>query len=188
MTKKIFLKITLYFTIFITVAILALLFWDHFHDGVPGHNLLKRKDLPKISNWWGAISLPLATYISLKRIERRINFGFEFSNQIFIKQHLIPFLIALLYGIFIVIFSSTGNSQISYSMFLVLFLVALFIPIYKSEYFLGLILGLSYTFGGALPVIIGLVLVTVFYLLFKFIRPLFLLLGTKIGLLKKQTL
>jgi hypothetical protein len=187
MTRKTFLKITLYFTTVITLTILALLFWDYFHDGVPGHNLLKRKDLPKISNWWGAISLPLATYISLKRIEKRINFNADFSNQSFIKQHLLPFLIALLYGIFIVIFSSTGNSQISYSMFLILFAVALFIPIYKSEYFLGFILGLSYTFGGALPVIIGLVLITVFYLLFKFIRPIFIFLGTKIGLVKTKT-
>lgn len=187
MTQKTFLRITLYFTTFITLAILALLFWDYFHDGVPGHNLLKRKDLPKISNWWGAILLPLATYISLKRIEKRINFNANVSNQNFIKQHLVPFLIALLYGVFIVVFSSTGNSQISYSMFLVLFAVALFISIYKSEYFLGFILGLSYTFGGALPVIIGVVLVTVFYILFKFIRPIFVFLGTKIGLGKTKT-
>lgn len=185
MTQKTFSKITLYFTLFITIAILALLFWDYFHGGVPGHNLLKREDLPKISNWWGAISLPLATYISLNSIKKRINFEADFNNQSFIKQHLVPFLIALLYAIVIVIASTTGNSEISYFMFKVLFVIALFIPIYRSEYFLGFIIGLTYTFGGALPVIIALVLVTVFYLLFNYVRPVFIFLGTKIGILKK---
>lgn len=185
MTKKTFTKIVVFFTLFIIIGILGLTLWDYFHGGVPGHNLLKRKDLPKISNWWGLLSIPLVTYVSLKRIEKRINFKTDFTNQIFFKKHIVPFLIALVYGIFIVVFSSTGNSKISYSMFLILFMVALFVPIYKSEYFLGFVLGLTYTFGGALPVIIALVLSTVFYLLFNYIRPIFVFIGTKIGVFEK---
>ncbi len=186
MTQKTFSTIILYCTLFVTISILALLFWEHFHGGVSGHNLLKREDLPKISNWWGAISLPLATYVSLNKIRNRINFESKFNNQNFIKQHLLPFISAFAFAIIIVISSSTGNSEISYSMFKLLFVVAIFIPIYKSEYFLGFVLGLTYTFGGALPIIIGLVLVTVFYVIFKFIRPVFAWLGLKIGLLKKN--
>ena len=186
MTQKTFSSIILYFTLFVTISILALLVWDHFHGGVPGHHLLKREDLPKISNWWGAIALPVATYISLSKIRKRINFEANFNNQNFIKQHLLPFFVAFVFAIIIVISSGTGHSEISYSMFKLLFVVAIFIPIYKSEYFLGFVLGLTYTFGGALPIIIGLVLVTVFYVIFKFIRPLFVWLGTKIGLLKNN--
>lgn len=186
MTKKIFTKIVVFFTLFVIIGILGLTLWDYFHDGVPGHNLLKRKDLPKISNWWGLLSIPLVTYISLKRIEKRVNFKTDFTNQIFFKKYIVPFLIALIYGVFIVVFSSTGNSKISYSMFLILFMIALFVPIYKSEYFLGFVLALTYTFGGALPVIIALVLSTVFYLLFNYIRPIFLFIGSKIGVKKKS--
>ena len=186
MTQKTYKKIYLLFTLFVTIAIFGLTGWDYFHGGVPGHHLLKRKDLPEISNWWGLISIPLVTYISLKRIEKRINFETGFTNQLFFKKHILPFLIALVYGIFIVVFSSTGNSSISYSMFLILFMVALFLPIYKSEYFLGFVLGLTYSFGGALPVIIALVLATVYYILFNYVRPLFVFIGNKIGLKKKN--
>ncbi len=181
MTQKIFSKITIVFTIFITIAVLIMLIWEYYHGGVSGHHFLKRKDMPFISNWWGLILLPLVTFLSLKRIGKRINFGAELSNQYFIKQHLLPFLIALVFGILIVVFSSTGNSQIAYYMFLALFIVALFIPIYKSEYFLGFILGLSYFFGGALPVVIAIVLATIFYLIFNYIRPIFIFIGTKIN-------
>ena len=71
-------------------------------------------------------------------------------------------------------------------MFKLLFVVAIFIPIFKSEYFLGFVLGLTYTFGGALPIIIGLVLVTAFYIIYKFIRPVFIWIGTKIGLVNNK--
>jgi len=184
MTQKTFSKLTLLFTLFITISILGFLSWEHFHGGVSGHNLLKRKDLPFISNWWGIILIPLVTFFSLKRVEKRLDFKTGVSNQVFIKQHLLPFLTAILYAILIVVFSSTGNSTLSYSMFLLLFLVALFIPIYRSEYFLGFIIGLTYTFGGALPVIIAIVLATILFLIFNYIRPIFIFLGNKIGLNK----
>jgi hypothetical protein len=180
MTQKIFSKITIVFTIFITIAVLIMLIWEYYHGGVSGHHFLKRKDMPFISNWWGLLLLPLVTFLSLKRIGKRINFNQGLSNQDFIKHHLLPFLMALLFGILIVVFSSTGNSEISYFMFLALFVVALFIPIFKAEYFLGFILGLSYSFGGALPVVIAIVLATIFYIIFNYIRPIFIFIGTKI--------
>lgn len=186
MTQKTYKRISLLFTLIVTISIFGLTFWDYFHGGVPGHHLLKREDLPEISNWWGLLSLPLLSYFAFERIEKRIDFKSNITYQTFLKKHIAPFIIALFYGILIVVFSSTENSKISYSMFLILFLVALFIPIYKSEYFLGFVLGLSYTFGGALPVIISLVLATVFYLLFNYLRPVFVFIGTKIGFVKNN--
>ena len=159
---------------------MGLLIWEYYNGGVSGHHFLKRKDMPFISNWWGLILLPLVTFLSLRRIGKRINFNEEMNNQLFIKNHLLPFFIALLFAILIVVFSSTGNSEISYFMFLALFVVALFIPIFKAEYFLGFILGLSYSFGGALPVVIAIVLATIFYIIFNYIRPIFIFIGTKI--------
>ena len=184
MTQKEFSKIILGSTIIVTIAIMGLLLWEHFNGGVSGHHLLKRKDLPFISNWWGIILIPLVTFFSLKKVEKRLDFKTGVNNQVFIRQHLVPFLIAILYAILIVVFSSTGNSTLSYSMFLLLFLVALFIPIYRSEYFLGFIIGLTYTFGGALPVIIAIVLATILFLIFNYIRPIFIFIGNKIGLTK----
>lgn len=182
MTQKTFSRIGLYFTIGSTIYILTTLIWEHFHGGVSGHNLLKRKELPNISNWWGAILLPLVSYISFAQIRKRIDFNSDFTSLKFTKQHVVPFLIAMLYGVLIVVFSSTDNSNISYLMFMGLFFVALFLPIYYSEYVLGFILGLSYAFGGALPVVIAAVLATIYFLIFNYIRVFFIFIGRKIGI------
>ncbi len=42
-------------TTVITLSMLVLLTWQHFHGGVPSHHILQQKDLPEISNWWGAL-------------------------------------------------------------------------------------------------------------------------------------
>jgi hypothetical protein len=186
MTQKIFIKIIIFFTLFVTIAILGLILWDYYHDGVPTHHLLNKKDLPGISNWWGAILLPLATYLSLNRIKKRINFETDSNSQNLKKQFLIPFVISFFYAIIIAVSFSTGNSQISNLFFPAIFIIALFFPIYKSEYFLGFIIGLTYTFGGVLPIVIGLFLAIIGFLLFKGIRPIFIMLGTKIGVIKNN--
>lgn len=182
MTEKLFYKLSWYFVGIITILESSLLFWDYYHGGVPSHHLLNRKDLPKISNWWGGIVLPLATYISLNSIKKRINFDPVLNKQNLKTQFLWPFIIALLYAVSIAVSFSTGNSQISGLLFPAIFVIALFFPIYKSEYFLGFIIGLTYTFGGVLPILIGLFLAIIGFLLFKFIRPIFILIGTKIGI------
>jgi hypothetical protein len=185
MNEKIFNKLSLYFLGAVTVFVVSLILWDYYHGGVPSHHFLNRKDLPEISNWWGAVVLPLATCLSLNRIKKRFNFDGDYSNQNIKKQFLLPFVIAVLYAISIAVSFSTGNPQISGVLFQAIFILALFFPIYKSEYFLGFIIGLTYTFGGVLPIAIGLFLAIIGLLLFKYIRPIFILIATKIGILKK---
>ena len=72
MNEKSFFKTRLYSTVLVTVAIWALLAWDHFHGGVPSHHILAREDLPEISNWWGGVLLPLLTWFLLYRVEKRL--------------------------------------------------------------------------------------------------------------------
>jgi hypothetical protein len=71
-SKFSFNKIGLIIVAIISVCIWSLLIWEHFHGGVPSHSFMARKDMPSISNWWGGLLLPLLTYFSLYRIEKRV--------------------------------------------------------------------------------------------------------------------
>ena len=54
-------------TTIITLSILLLLTWQHFHGGVPSHHILQQKDLPEISNWWGALFLPIISWLLIRK-------------------------------------------------------------------------------------------------------------------------
>lgn len=179
MNKKTASQTVLFSTLVITLLILSLIVWSHFNGGVPSHHLLANKNLPEISNWWGLLLLPVATYLSLNKIKKRIDFE-DLSNQNLKKEFLLPFFIALFYAITMAIAFQTGNSQISSFMFKAVFIIALFVPIYKAEYYLGFIFGLTFTFGGVLPILFGLFLIAISYLIYKYIRSFFIGIKNKI--------
>lgn len=164
MNKKLLLKTSLYFTVIVSIAIWSLLLYDYYNGGVPKHHLFAKKELPEISNWWGAISIPLVTFLLLHRIKKRFNSENVISIKTLMKV-LYSFVIALLYAALLSVLFSFGNSQITGIFFQLILVIALFFPIYKSEYCLGFIIGLTYTFGGVLPIIICSILVVISYLL-----------------------
>jgi hypothetical protein len=49
--------------------------------------------------------------------------------------------------------------------------IALFLLIYRSEYLLGFVLGMTYTFGAFLPAAIGLLVCLVSFVTYDFIGP-----------------
>lgn len=177
-------KAKIYFTGFILLAICGLLAWDYFHDGVPTHHILHRKDLPGFSNWWGGVLLPLLTWFLLYRIQKR-----EKLDEIklpFPENVIYGFSVALLFGILLSIFFAYGNTEIPGIMVLSLFLLALFYPIYRAECLLGFVIGMTFTFGGVLPTIIGSIFATIAFLIYKLIRPIRLyLMRLSRNLLKK---
>jgi hypothetical protein len=168
-------KFQLLFTVFVTLCILSLLTWQYYHQGVPSHHVLQRKDLPEISNWWGAILLPALTWILLGKIKKRTGRllpQMEKTNED--KKILVRFIIGLLLGITLAI-SFTNNFKILLDNVLYIFLVLGFIiPLFSSEFILAFILGMVYTFGAILPTAFVLVMAVIGLLLFKVIRPLLL--------------
>lgn len=158
----------LYFTLAISIAIWALLLWDHFHGGVPSHHLLHRADLPKISNWWSGLIIPALTLLLTYRIERRVihsdNQKLSFLNILY------PFLFALIYGILISVFFLLGYSKITGYLFNGIVLLALFFPIYRAEYLLGFVIAITPTFGAFLSTVAGTILVIVGLLIYLFVR------------------
>jgi hypothetical protein len=179
------LKTLFIFTLLIIcLSVWGLLIWQHYHDGVPGHNLLARKDLLFISNWWGAVVLPVFAQFMLYRINKRIPAGNNFVERKVLKPIFRAFIFSLIYALLIVVFYSAGISILSRSLFLLIFLIALFAPIYRAEYYFGFVLGLSFAFGGVLPVIIGLVLVISSFLLHRFLRRFIIKIAELIGMKK----
>jgi hypothetical protein len=158
-------------TSIITLIIFGLLIWEHFHGGVPSHHILQQKDLPEISNWWGAVLIPILSWILIGRVETRIHkHGLIIQNQ---KTKIILLFLGGLFLGFVIVFSFTKNyrSILDNVPYIILFLSFL-IPIYYSEFILGFILAMIYTFGAILPTIFILTFALLGYLIHRFIRPL----------------
>ncbi|WP_445452104.1 hypothetical protein [Flavobacterium sp. 25HG05S-40] len=169
MTEKDFIKYCWYFTATVTIAVWSLLVWDYFHGGVPSHHLLQREDLPEFSNWLGGILIPLLTWFLLYRIQKRITKErtvFKFPRPI-----LYAFLGALAFGIALSTSFTLGYTGIPFYLLITLLISALFYPIYRAECFLGFVLGMTYTFGGVLPILIISILSLIGALLYLLLRP-----------------
>lgn len=157
MTKNRFSKVALAGTALITFAIWGLLAWSHYHGGVPSHHFLARADMPEISNWWGGLLLPVLTGLLLLRIRKQA-FGKADSHSTptqALLRALYGFVGALLFGVLISVLFTTGESDMAGNVMLSLFVFAFFVPIYRPECLLGFVLGMTYTFGAVLPMIIG---------------------------------
>ena len=167
-----FEKLQILVTGVVTTLILSLLIWEYFHGGVPSHHVLDRKDLPKISNWLGALLLPTLTWILLGRIKIRIRKQASKSeNQNENLKILRLFIIGIILGLAVAI-SFTYSFKIFLDNVLYIFLIlGLLVPIFYSEFILGFILAMTFTFGAVLPTVFILIIAVVGLLLFKFIRP-----------------
>jgi hypothetical protein len=183
--KKLSLTNRIFFTGIVTLLLWVNLIWDYLHKGVPSHHFLQREDLPEISNWWGGIAVPLITWFLLVRVAKRATTN-KTSDTNTVNNALYGFLGALLFGI-VFSFLFTIGSNIPGYMMIGAFLVSFFIPLYRAEFLLGFVIGMTYTFGGVLPLIIGTVLTTTFTIAYKFVRAGLLYLVSKIGSKEKQT-
>jgi hypothetical protein len=79
------------------------------------------------------------------------------------------FIGALSFGILISLFFTIGSDFPGYMM-IGLFLVSFFVPLYWSEYLLGFVIGMTYTFGVILPTGIGILLTIIFIITYKLLR------------------
>lgn len=155
-------------TAIVTFAIWVHIAWDYFHGGVPTHYILQSEDMPGISNWWGGIVLPIFTYFLLFRIHKRLNLP---DNKESLKQIGLRFLAGLVFAISISVSFLNGVEITDYIMGLI-FILAFIFPLYKSEYFLGWVLGSSFTFGAIIPISFGSILCLAFFLIYKLVTGL----------------
>ncbi len=136
---------------YLTLAVLffetAHLAWESLHGGVVSHNLLNRRDLPAISNWWGLAFLPMLAWFTVGRVQSR--------DPFIGKAVVFRFLAALFYATCLATAFRWGYEATTSTLFFGMILLAVVIPLYKAEYILGFVLGMTLVFGAILPMLIA---------------------------------
>lgn len=138
-------KLSIRFPIAALVFAMAHLVFEHVTGGVQSHHFLADPELPAISNWFGLLTLPLVGLATGFRLQR--------PNSAFLG--------ALVYGAVLAISFEFGASMLTNIAFFGLIACAVAFPIYRAEYILGFLMGMTFTFGGVLPLIIALVFATI---------------------------
>ena len=155
----------IFLTILASLYIWTLLAFEHINGGVISHHILHRADLPAISNWWGALALPLLSWFLLGRIYRRVPDTYPLTV-------LISFGGALLFGVLVSVLFRLEQQEVLSQLVLSLPLLALFFPLYRAEFLLGFVLAMTFTFGVLLPTGFGLMVSLMALLLYKGVRAL----------------
>jgi hypothetical protein len=126
--------------------------YEHWSGGVRSHHLLDDPDLPSISNWLGLVTLPLLG-LALARRVRGLSTPAVPSGLTF------PVLAALvgafLYGTMLAASFFSGAEVVTSVAFFGLFVCAAALPVYRAEYLLGFVGGMTFAFGGVLPLIVA---------------------------------
>jgi hypothetical protein len=161
-------KNKVFITLFSALLVFGHLLVEHFHGGVVTHFILQDDSLPGISNWWGLLTFPLATWVVLLRIEKRNNASQKERN----KNVLYRLVSAIIFGIVVSYLFSIESTGLDYLM-LSLFALSLFIPLYFGEYLLGFTIGTMFVFGANIPIIGGIVLISLLFLLYNIPRFVF---------------
>lgn len=146
-------RISAYFISVVTITIWSLLTWQYFNEGVPSHYLFQNPEYPELSNWWGALLLPVLSWFLLGRIKKRIISSPEESRLLLTKQVIISLLLSLIYGAILSLTFLYGYAEVSSVLFPGILFFALFVRVYREEFILGFILSMSFTFGAVLPTI-----------------------------------
>ena len=139
-------------TSLITLMILSLLAWQYTHEGVPSHYLFQRPDLPELSNWWGAIVLPLLTWVLVGRMNTKL-LNAKNSAEKEKEKMVVGFISASIYGVLLTVAFFQGYQEIASILFPSILAIAIFVPVFREEYLLGFILAMSFCFGAVLPLI-----------------------------------
>ena len=134
---------------------------EHLAGGVRSHNLLNRSGLPAISNWWGLFVLPTLGWLFGMRPRNHLTATRRSGSSMGIWLGLGA---ALLYGGAMAGSFQLGFAPVTSSLFLGLFLIAVALPVYRAEYVLGFVMGMTFTFGGVLPALVATVFATISFL------------------------
>ncbi len=160
-----------FITMITALAVLHVLL-EHYSGGVITHHLLAREDLPGISNWWGILTIPILTTICIFLVDKRIKKIDRTTLELKNELSRIPkrFLGALCFGVLLSVLWETGQENILQYLIYIPLLLSLFFKISFPETFLGFVIGMTFTFGGILPMIIGSVLLILSFLIWIVFR------------------
>ncbi|MBX2828232.1 MAG: hypothetical protein KTR22_08720 [Flavobacteriaceae bacterium] len=156
------------FTIGAFIITLLFILWEYMNGGVITHHLLAREDLPGISNWWGLLTVSLLTWLVVTFIQRRRRQTEkdEESDDNLIKR----FLGGLIFGMVVSLLWELDLEAVLPFFILLPVLLSFFTRVHFPESLLGFVIAMIYSFGGILPILIGLVLLLLSFIVYTLIR------------------
>jgi len=134
---------------------------EHLTGGLKSHHLLNRPDLPAISNWFELVTLPLLGVVLGLRIRSHPSSKCWLGIPVSV---LIALLGSLVYGGVMASSFLTGPEIITTAAFLGMFVCGFVLPVYRVEYILGFVAGMSVIIGGVLPLPVALVVASVSFI------------------------
>ena len=150
------------FTAFVAILMWSQILYQYLTDGVAVHMFLHREDMPSISNYWSGLILPLFTAIMLLVIQQRTKRLDATTTATELSKATYRLIGGFAFGAILCLLITLGYGTPPNLMMLGAIVLSFFLPIYKPAYFLGFVLGMTYLFGATLPIVIGLVLFTIF--------------------------
>lgn len=169
-------------TALIAAWVWALLAWEHLHGGVVTHHILASDEMPGISNGWGGLLLPALAWFLLGRIQQRglrRNPG-QAARSPSPMVALAGFACAVVFGILLSVFFSTGQERLTSHMATALLPLAVLFPIYRAEYVLGFVVAMTFTFGAILPTVFACVVALMAVVMYRYVRPLLIGIANRI--------
>ncbi len=150
--------------------ILLHLTFEHLQGGIRSHHLLNQADLPAISNLWGLL-LPLLAWFLLGTLQQRL----ATSTHIHAKRSAIITAVSVFcYSLALAVSFQLQQMDITEWLFQGLLLAAIFLPFYRAELFLALVLGMTFAFGAILPCGVATVLAAISALSQRLLWPVLL--------------
>ena len=147
------------------LAELAHLAWEHLHGGILTHHIMRSAELPGLSNAWGLLLLPALAAWAGWRIETRRASGARPATLI------ASGLIALLLGLALSSAFAAGLQDLTFSIFIGVLVLAVLLPGYRAECWLGFVLGMSVTFGAVIPTVVGGIIAGLSALIHRGLKP-----------------
>ena len=146
------------FTLAVMVFVILHLTVELLSGGVVVHYPLMDENMPPLSNWWGLLVLPGLAWIAYGFMQKDSSGHgiMGLRNEVFFRLGG-----AFVYGAALSAGFELGLGETPLYLLLGLFLGGIFYPVYRAELVLGLIMGMTYTFGAIIPtVVIGLVAIS----------------------------
>ncbi|WP_157836347.1 hypothetical protein [Rheinheimera texasensis] len=125
------------------LVISSQLLWQLWQGGIDSHHLLADPTLPSISNVWGLVLLPMLGALTACRLVQAEGAALMWRCV----------LGALLYGLMLAALFLNQQESILIGAILLTFVLALWLPLYRVEYVVGYVAGLSFALGPVLPLL-----------------------------------
>ena len=127
--------------------------------------------------------MPILTWFLLSRIEKRLDKKISQTQQTnnSISKVFWLFITGLVFGILLSTSFINEYKPFSDNVLYIIIVLSFIIPVYYSEFILGFILGMTYTFGAIIPTVFILIIAAIGLVAYRFIRPIVLSLTTRLG-------